>query len=102
MVGTGGFRQGLKLPHCFLTLPSARKESAKEKQLKEEEKILESVAEGRGEWWELRVSQACIQSCQGSGRGVACLAALGDVHTWDGTGDHNRVLQSASKLPWLS
>lgn len=27
---------------------SARKESAKEKQLKEEEKILESVAEGRG------------------------------------------------------
>lgn len=26
----------------------ARKESAKEKQLKEEEKILESVAEGRG------------------------------------------------------
>ncbi|CAM9300314.1 unnamed protein product, partial [Lampetra planeri] len=28
--------------------PSARKESAKEKQLKEEEKILESVAEGRG------------------------------------------------------
>lgn len=28
--------------------PTARKESAKEKQLKEEEKILESVAEGRG------------------------------------------------------
>ena len=27
---------------------TARKESAKEKQLKEEEKILESVAEGRG------------------------------------------------------
>lgn len=27
---------------------AARKESAKEKQLKEEEKILESVAEGRG------------------------------------------------------
>lgn len=31
---------------CFF---AARKESAKEKQLKEEEKILESVAEGRGE-----------------------------------------------------
>jgi len=30
-------------------LSPARKESAKEKQLKEEEKILESVAEGRGE-----------------------------------------------------
>lgn len=29
-------------------LSAARKESAKEKQLKEEEKILESVAEGRG------------------------------------------------------
>lgn len=29
-------------------MPKARKESAKEKQLKEEEKILESVAEGRG------------------------------------------------------
>lgn len=29
-------------------MPTARKESAKEKQLKEEEKILESVAEGRG------------------------------------------------------
>lgn len=29
-------------------LSTARKESAKEKQLKEEEKILESVAEGRG------------------------------------------------------
>lgn len=29
-------------------VPKARKESAKEKQLKEEEKILESVAEGRG------------------------------------------------------
>lgn len=32
-------------PAC---VPKARKESAKEKQLKEEEKILESVAEGRG------------------------------------------------------
>lgn len=32
---------------CSL-LWTARKESAKEKQLKEEEKILESVAEGRG------------------------------------------------------
>lgn len=32
---------------CLL-FSSARKESAKEKQLKEEEKILESVAEGRG------------------------------------------------------
>lgn len=30
------------------TISTARKESAKEKQLKEEEKILESVAEGRG------------------------------------------------------
>lgn len=29
-------------------MSTARKESAKEKQLKEEEKILESVAEGRG------------------------------------------------------
>lgn len=44
----------LSLVHCFgvslhlLLLVSARKESAKEKQLKEEEKILESVAEGRG------------------------------------------------------
>lgn len=31
-----------------LSVSTARKESAKEKQLKEEEKILESVAEGRG------------------------------------------------------
>lgn len=31
-----------------MCVPKARKESAKEKQLKEEEKILESVAEGRG------------------------------------------------------
>lgn len=35
--------------YSILTLINlARKESAKEKQLKEEEKILESVAEGRG------------------------------------------------------
>lgn len=47
-----------------LALPAARKESAKEKQLKEEEKILESVAEGRGERWELD-----SQSCQGSSWG---------------------------------
>lgn len=33
---------------CLCLVFSARKESAKEKQLKEEEKILESVAEGRG------------------------------------------------------
>lgn len=33
---------------CCFILFVARKESAKEKQLKEEEKILESVAEGRG------------------------------------------------------
>lgn len=32
----------------FVFVSTARKESAKEKQLKEEEKILESVAEGRG------------------------------------------------------
>lgn len=35
----------------FSYFSPARKESAKEKQLKEEEKILESVAEGRGEHW---------------------------------------------------
>lgn len=33
---------------AFVFVSTARKESAKEKQLKEEEKILESVAEGRG------------------------------------------------------
>lgn len=32
----------------YVFVSTARKESAKEKQLKEEEKILESVAEGRG------------------------------------------------------
>lgn len=37
----------VRCPNSPLLL-SARKESAKEKQLKEEEKILESVAEGRG------------------------------------------------------
>jgi len=74
----GGGRNLLALP---LTLPTARKESAKEKQLKEEEKILESVAEGRGEWWDLPASRSRPQSCWGSGRGVARLAALGDVHT---------------------
>lgn len=34
--------------NAFFSRSAARKESAKEKQLKEEEKILESVAEGRG------------------------------------------------------
>lgn len=41
---------GQQIPSLFLGSLPARKESAKEKQLKEEEKILESVAEGRGEW----------------------------------------------------
>lgn len=39
------------IPYLFsnlILIIVARKESAKEKQLKEEEKILESVAEGRG------------------------------------------------------
>lgn len=49
MAGLGGF-QGTANPLTVSWIPSARKESAKEKQLKEEEKILESVAEGRGEW----------------------------------------------------
>lgn len=47
----GGTETSL-VPEIF---PSARKESAKEKQLKEEEKILESVAEGRGELWKLHI-----------------------------------------------
>lgn len=38
----------MSLKCLALCVPAARKESAKEKQLKEEEKILESVAEGRG------------------------------------------------------
>lgn len=42
-------RSGSVLSHLLYVFVSiARKESAKEKQLKEEEKILESVAEGRG------------------------------------------------------
>ncbi len=36
------------MSHLLVSVSTARKESAKEKQLKEEEKILESVAEGRG------------------------------------------------------
>lgn len=40
------FLRYLTLLYVFVS--TARKESAKEKQLKEEEKILESVAEGRG------------------------------------------------------
>lgn len=44
----------LELSFCLnakmcLFMSTARKESAKEKQLKEEQKILQSVAEGRGE-----------------------------------------------------
>lgn len=40
---------GFDLSHrLYVFVSTARKESAKEKQLKEEEKILESVAEGRG------------------------------------------------------
>uniref|UniRef100_A0AAR2JQC3 Probable ATP-dependent RNA helicase DDX41 n=1 Tax=Pygocentrus nattereri TaxID=42514 RepID=A0AAR2JQC3_PYGNA len=40
----------------------ARKESAKEKQLKEEEKILESVAEGRGKYMTLIHHHCCSKS----------------------------------------
>lgn len=42
-------QNGSVISHLLYSfLSTARKESAKEKQLKEEEKILESVAEGRG------------------------------------------------------
>lgn len=58
------------LSDICLLFSSARKESAKEKQLKEEEKILESVAEGRGmvvawagrKWTDPPPPQACYSS----------------------------------------
>lgn len=94
VAGLGGF-QGTANPFIVSWIPPARKESAKEKQLKEEEKILESVAEGRGEW------ELCFRSVSSAPRIAGELfPALGMLILRGGTGGDNGSPQLA--LPGLA